>query len=87
MRFLKQSWPVWAGVLLYAGAALKFALAATSGAPPLPQWVWWSVNAAFTATFLVAIQVSSQRDWTKANTAIRRRRTAKTRHDTAHRKY
>jgi len=23
---------------------------------PVPQWVWWSVNAAFTATMLVAIQ-------------------------------
>ena len=56
MKFLQQSWPVWGGVLLYAGAMLKFGLATVGDEPPVPQWVWWSINAAFTATFLVALQ-------------------------------
>lgn len=56
MKFLQQSWPVWGGVLLYAGAMLKFGLATADEVPPVPQWVWWSINAAFIATFLVALQ-------------------------------
>ena len=56
MKFLQQSWSVWAVVFLYAGAALKFGLATIGDQPPVPQWVWWSINAAFTATTLVAIQ-------------------------------
>ena len=56
MKFFQQSWPVWAVVFLYAGAALKFSLATVGDEQPVPEWVWWSVNAAFTATTLVAIQ-------------------------------
>jgi hypothetical protein len=56
MKFFQQSWPVWGCALLYAGAALKFSLATIGDGEPVSQWVWWSVNAAFTATGLVAIQ-------------------------------
>ena len=56
MKFFRRSWHIWAWLILYAGAALKFSLATIGDEPQVPQWVWWSINAVFIATFLVAMQ-------------------------------